>query len=87
MGRLNLLFRRTLEDLLSNSRLPLEPVLPINLGRNGERLALLQQAGTDDDLGAEDGLVVIYVRGAVGAVVAIDWFAWGPVKMICQLML
>ena len=50
-GALGLLFRRTLKHLLSDGWLPLEFVLPEDLGDNGERLATLQQAGADHDLG------------------------------------
>ena len=56
-------------------RLPGETVLAEDLGRDLEILGALQQAGADDDLVAEDGLVVVHVGGAVGAVVAVDGFA------------
>ena len=55
--------------------LPLQPILAEDLGRDLEILAALEQAGTDDDLVAQDGLVVVDVGGAVGAVVTVDVFA------------
>ena len=51
--------------------LPVQPVLAEDLGGDGEVGRALEQAGADDDLGAEHGLVVVDVRGAVGAVVAV----------------
>ena len=74
--RLFSLLRRSLE-CLRNLRLPAQPVLPKDFRRNGEFLRALQQTGSYDDLIAEDGLVVVYVGGAVGTVVAVDGVAWG----------
>lgn len=56
-------------------RLPAQAILAEDLGRDGELGAALQQGGADDDLVAQDGLVVVEVRGAVWAVVAVYWFA------------
>lgn len=66
--------RRPLESL-GQLRLPAQPILPEDLRRDLEVVASLQQARADDDLVAQDGLVVINVRGAVGAVVAIHRLA------------
>lgn len=49
----------------------MQPILAENLGRDGELLAALEQARADDDLGSQHRLVVVDVRGAVGAVVAV----------------
>ena len=54
---------------------PVQAVFTEDLGRNGELLAVLEQTRADDDLGPQHGLVVVDVRGTVGAVVAIDWLA------------
>lgn len=43
---------------------------------HAKALAALEQTGADDDFVAQDGLVVVDVRGAVGAVVAVYVFAW-----------
>lgn len=51
--------------------LPAQAVLSKDLRLDGEGGAALQEGGADDDLGAQDGLVVVDVRGAVGAVVAV----------------
>ena len=56
-------------------RLPARAVLPKDLSRDGEFLASLQQPRADDDLVAQDSLVVVDVRGAVGAVVAVHGLA------------
>ena len=58
-------------------RLPARAVLPEDLSRDGEFLAPIQQGRADDDLVAQNGLVVVDVRGAVGTVVAVDGFACG----------
>ena len=55
--------------------LPAQPVLPEDLRLDGEGAAALEQARADDDLGPEDGLVVVDVGGAVGAVVAVHGLA------------
>ena len=57
--------------------LPAQPVLAEDLGSDWELLAALEQASADNDLGAENGLVVVDVGGAVGAVVAVYWLACG----------
>lgn len=64
------------EDRLRNRRLPAQLVLAEDLSRHREILAALQQTGAHHDLRAQHGLVVVDVRGAVGAVVAVDGFAW-----------
>ena len=60
-------------------RLPPQPILAEDLSGNGPLLAAVEESGADDDLVvAHDGLVVVDVGGAVGAVVAVDWVAyWG----------
>ena len=74
------LLGRSLESL-RNLRLPAQPVLPKDLRRSGEFLRSLKQAGSHNDLVAEDGLVVVYVGGAVGTVVAVDGVAWRGVSL------
>jgi len=61
-------------------RLPGVTILAEDLRSDLEILGTLQQAGADDDLVTEDGLVVVHVGGAVGAVVAVDWLAWREVS-------
>ena len=65
------LLGRSLESL-RKLWLPAQPILPKDLGRNGEFLRALKQAGSHDDLVAEYGLVVVCVGSAVGTVVAVD---------------
>ena len=62
---------------MSHLGLPGQTILAKDLGRDGELLVAFQQGGADDDLIAEDGLVVVDVRGAVGAVVAVYGIACG----------
>ena len=57
--------------------LPAQPILAEDLSNDWELLAALEQASADNDLGAENGLVVVDVGGAVGAVVAVYWLACG----------
>ena len=52
--------------------LPRRPILAENFRRRLQVFPALEQRGADDDFGAEDGLVVVDVGGAVGAVVAVD---------------
>ena len=59
----------------SDLGLPLQAVLAEDLSLDGELAATVEQTGADDDLVAENGLVVVQVRGAVGAVIAVDWLA------------
>ncbi len=66
---------RPFRKRLRNLRLPRQPILSVNLRRDRERLAALEEARADDDLGSQDRLVVVDVGGAVGAVVAVYWFA------------
>ena len=69
------LLRRPIKSM-RNLLLPPQPILAENLGRDIEDFAALEQTGAYDNFGAEHGLVVVDVRGAVGAVVAVDWFAF-----------
>lgn len=57
-------------------RLPLGPILAVNLSRDWKRVTAFEQTGPDDYFGPENGLVVVDVRGAVGAVVAVYGFAY-----------
>lgn len=57
---------------MRNLRLPGQPILAVDLGRDLEAFAALQQAGPHDNLVAQDGLVVVDVGGAVRAIVAVD---------------
>jgi hypothetical protein len=67
-----LLRRRSIKDIIPRLRLPL-PLLDAEDLRAGlpPLLRVLQQRGADDDLVAHDVLVVVGVRGAVGAVEAV----------------
>lgn len=56
-------------------RLPLGPILTKDLRRDRKFLTAGQQTGPDDNFRPENGLVVVDVRGAVGAVVAVYGFA------------
>jgi len=67
--------RRQRLESLGNLWLPAHLGLAEDLRRRLELLPAVQQHGADDDLVAHDGLVVVDVRGAVGAVVAIDGLA------------
>lgn len=60
---------------MCNLLLPLQLVLAIDLRNGIKLLALLQQNRSEDDLVWHDGLLVVRVRGAVGAVEAVDWIA------------
>lgn len=73
----------TRENIARNLRLPAQLILAENLSPNGEAVAPLEQTGAHHDLGPEDGLVVVDVRCAVGAVVAVYWLAcgWGSVSL------
>lgn len=62
---------------LSQLWLPAQPILAEDLSNYWELLAALEQASADNDLGAENSLVVVDVGGAVGAVVAVYWLALG----------
>lgn len=57
---------------LGNLRLPPQPILPKDLRRHFEPLAAVQQRRPNDNLVAHDGLMVVNMRGAIGAVVAVD---------------
>ena len=58
--------------------LPRKPILDVKLGRNLEVTVALQKDGAHDNfVGAHDGLVVVGVRGAVGAVVAVHCVSCG----------
>lgn len=65
-------------------RLPLQPILSEDLRRDLEILAPLQQCRANNDLVAQDGLVVVEVRCAVGAVVAVYWLACGGNVSVCM---
>lgn len=67
--------RRSLKGV-RHLRLPGQTILAEDLRRDLEVLGALQQAGADNDLVAQDGLMVVHVGGAVGAVVAMDGLAW-----------
>lgn len=57
-----------------NALLPREPILDVEFGADLEIAVALEENGADDDfVGAHGGLVVVGVRGAVGAVVAVYW--------------
>ena len=72
----NLTRRRSLERV-RDLRLPSQPVLTVDLYSDLEALGALQQAGSHDNVVAHDGLVVVRVGGAVGAVVAVDRIPYG----------
>lgn len=57
--------------LRRHRRLPVVPILGIDLSRGLPVLGALEQRGADHVLGRVDGLVVVDVGGAVGAVVAV----------------
>lgn len=59
---------------MGNLILPRPTILSIDLSRDLEVLAALQEARANDNLIAQHGLLVVDVGGAVGAVVAIDRF-------------
>lgn len=63
---------------MSNLLLPRKSVLAKDLGGRLEALATLGQetSAQDDGVIAHNGLVVVDVGGAVGAVVAVDVLAW-----------
>ena len=67
---------------MRNLLLPRQSILAVNLCGRLQILAALEQGGADDDLGAEDGLVVVGVGGAVGAVVAVDVLACSVVSQV-----
>lgn len=62
---------------LRNLRLPAQAILSENLRRDRELGGggALEQARAHNDLGPQHRLVVVDVRGAVGAVVAVDGLA------------
>ena len=53
-------------------RLPFQTVFTVDLGCDLEVFGALQQAGSHDNVVAHDGLVVVGMGSAVGAVVAVD---------------
>lgn len=61
---------------LGDGLLPRHHGLAVDLGRGLERLAVVEQHGAGDDgVRAHDLLVMVRVRRAVGAVVAVDRLA------------
>jgi hypothetical protein len=52
--------------------LPVHLGLAINLRGRTPRFATVEENGADNDLRAHDGLVVVDMGGAVGAVIAVD---------------
>lgn len=56
--------------------LPAHAGFPVDLGVRRPGLAAVEEDGAHDDLGAHGFLVVVDVRGAGGAVVAVDGVAW-----------
>ena len=74
-GPLNIYHLRPSRQGLRDLLLPVEAVLAVDLEADGVVLGQVEQGGADDVLVAHDGLVVVDVRGAVGAVVAVDGFA------------
>ena len=60
---------------LGNLRLPVPFVLAEDLGGDRELLGAVEESGADNDLVAKNGLVVVHVAGAIGAVVTVDRFA------------
>lgn len=62
--------------LVRDGRLPAVRVLGVDLRRGLPVLGALEQGGADDVLGRVHRLMVVDVRGAVRAVVAVDRFAW-----------
>ena len=65
--------------------LPAETILAEDLDGDGELFGTFQQGGTDDDLVTCDGLVVVNVGGAVGAVIAVYGLACGMISMIPRI--
>ena len=77
-------------ERLRNLRLPAHLGLAEDLSSRLQVLASVEEDGTDDDLIAHDGLVVVDMGGAIGAVVAVDRLAcwWkGKVSAMCGLRL
>ncbi len=69
-------FRSSSENVtFRNLRLPVQLVLAIELGYDRKLFITFQKDRADDNLVTENGLVVVEVRGAVGAIVAVDGFA------------
>jgi len=73
-SRTNLRRRQSLKSL-RDLRLPAHLGLAEDLSRRFEVMAAVEEDGAHDDLVAHDGLVVVDVRGAVGAVVAAYCFS------------
>lgn len=75
VSRIPSLLRTRREDLVRNSRLPVRLVLAVDLSRRLPGLAVIEECSANDDLVTEDLLVVVRVRGAIGAVIAVDGVA------------
>ena len=71
------LFRSSIEDLLSDCGLPTQFILPIDLYGNGEVLYTLEKRRANNPFRAQGRLVVVYMRGAIWAVIAMDRIAYG----------
>lgn len=65
------------KDLFRNFGLPAQLVLAVNFCSNGELFIPIKKAGSNDDLGTRDGLMVVDVRCAIWAIIAVDGFAYG----------
>lgn len=68
--------RRQRVECLRNLRLPAHLGLPEDLSARLQVLAAIEEDGTDDELVAHDGLVVVDVARAVGAIVAVYRLAY-----------
>jgi len=60
---------------MRNLLLPVHLRLAVDLSVGFPVLASVEEDGADDDFRAHDGLVVVDMGGAVGAVVAVDGVA------------
>lgn len=71
LSEFEILLRASVEDLFCNCGLPFGLVLAVDFRRNRKRLATLKHSRADDELVAENRLVMVWVRSAIGAIVAI----------------
>lgn len=80
-------FRSSSENVtFCNLRLPVQLVLAIELGYHRKLFTTFQKDRADDNLVTENGLVVVEVRGAVRAIVAVDGFALRDVQQNSSLI-
>lgn len=80
-----LLSRRALESM-RNLRLPRHAIFAEDLRGDFEIFGAFEQTGADDDLVVtHNGLMVVYVGGAVGAVVAVNGFAFCSKRNIMEM--